>query len=890
LVQALLSKLGIGRNTPPPHTRTDFNRTFFNDFMDRLFSLNTFTNPHSKGEMNVPVKPRGSLRRWLSGKYDPRKNIDTILDRVKALWHHRRNQTAQSYAAVATMPFVELDVVYKTDRNDHLMNVSRKDGGPASLYFKDVMETLMNDLVTARAENRAVEWSYNITDEQAVWVDRVLKFFDDARALERKYGLFHENEEDNGDNPIMDDERNRVYFPRDVMVVPDNLESIKPRRSGIGAKPSFTKTRIFETEADGVRAGFRYNPSPSGSMRAFAEKLYRSISDKLFLTDPVIESKMAKRSQVEHDLKMQYGVFIREGKMTVAQRDAAVANELEKRRVNLPGKSGLVFESIEDANAINQMIKEQMEVKKSVTDQVNNVMRAAMLTGDLSAFGVQLQALMNAQSMPTYVKTMATTMKALAKPGALRAYALENYELLQEYAMMGGTIGGGVDVAAGMERDQWFAKRRSRPVRRLFSKLSTAFVTPIDVAKLEFYKAARVGANPNQLPEITEQVDNLFGTARTTGIGISHNQNLFERKALFAPRYYRSAVNNFSALWFEKGPRARIAWETLGNVSTSLLFAYYAMATAAGMDDDEIERRLNPFNIANPKSPFLSVDMQFMGGTYTMGVGGVYFSMLRLAQKMLRTAGENPEHLAPWNMNPATNPVLRWLIGHVSPAVQAGATVFRGETFMGEEITLPNMLIGHLTPIAVQETFREGVAAGTATFFGFNAWRHGKKREWMNEAERIARDRHDKPYADLSISQMNKISQELNKRPEFKDDPNRPSTRRHKLAYIRAGERRLANMRKKVDPDIVAAMDSMGLKLGSYDPVLTMPGGVEVPLPRQRQREYEGYIAEEYNRRLTPAFLARISKLDPDKAQDIANKNMEKARSAARLKLKRAMR
>lgn len=833
--------------TPPPINPDT--STPLPDFQPHEVSKKIATEPFGIGRLPV-----------LGPLLDPRTRIRDNTDESISTYHYERGVGRAISSALGEQLRGTIDKHFDVDpKTSEIRNIGTAAEGQ-SRHISDVFEALQKD-----------PNAYTLTPEQRTAFGELVKLDADMRVLEDKYELFQDpGSEYQSSKPT----REETYFPRIVIERPP--QDVAPLKGGgmVGGKQFFQKERLFETEAEGVKKGYRYEPSIEARIVTRAERLYKAIADKRLANDPALGAKT--RKGVEAELREAYGEELGSGEMT-EQKLQQIVDSLEgKGRVWQPAFFGKIFDAA-TANKLNQAFPNADSTFRKGFVDTNNALKAIRLSLDLGV--AQLQGLPTLYKNPrVWGKAQWNSLKALIDKTVFPEYVRENLGPIREMAQMGSSVGRLEEQLAGVGKEQFVT--RIPVVGKGFEAFGRQFQTFLDVAKVELWKGLREVTPKEQWQSVMQSIESQLLTARMETIGVSRNRAMVERAMLLAPSYYRGAINLVGAMG-ERGVSGQVARRALGAYLAGGVAAYVGMALAMGMDEKEIVERLNP---ARPDFMMWSMETE-TGRKFNAGFGGIYRSLLRLGGNVVKTSIEHPEHWA--SLAPDKNPFVRWYRGHAAPLPGMIWDAFSGKDFAGYEADIAT--VGQsVKPMVLQALEQKpgqpkpSVVDVGLSFLGMSAYPESLHLQFGREREELAQKLYQKPYDSLTMAQSARVTKEVQKMPAFA--VREPATALQRERAFKADQERIVRINEGLTKESREKLKDLGIKVSGYEPSFTQ-AGTTVPLTRTQQQEYEKLVIEEYEKVIGRLNTKAFKNLPEKRRQEILSERLSDAKLIARRKL-----
>lgn len=800
-----------------------------------------------------------------------------VSESVNTLYANRYGVGPSIAAALGEEIKGTIDAPFKIDpKTSKILNIKPRDEG-ASLHVGDVMEALQRD-----------PDSYILNPEQRAAWERSETLRQEVIDLQKKEGVSGRLDNETNADPLqveLEPTDVDVYFPRIVTKRPkESPGPVGPRAGGVGAIPFYQKSRMFESEAEGVSKGYVYEPSIEKRLTTLVDRTYKTIFDKQFAEDPALGGRT--RAEVRTELETALADKLASGEITPERIEMILDSKAAKGLVWEPGLMRYIFEP-EVANELNSVLPKPTSPLGRAYATVNNAARELKLSGDFSAPLIQLLPTLYRNPV-IWSRAVANGTKALFDPSAFDAYVKRNLEPMRELAQLGSSVGNIEQLISGQVTRG--VVERIPGLRTIYAPFQRNFQTILDVAKIELWKAWRKVTPPEQRLEAARAIESQLGTSRVEAAGIKHTQAFTERALLLANSYYRGALN-YIALLGQSGVQGKIARQGIGSLLAGGLATYIGVSLGLGMPWDKIRERLNPAS-----GKFLMWPIKVGDRVTEVGIGSFYRSLLRLTGSLYRTAATHPEHFL--SLDPGKNPFTRWWRGHASIPVGIAWNQFSGEDFLGRDTTIMDIIPSMGAPLATEagreylagklggrptDTTLSQVTTDTlASFIGASAYQESKRDQLMRTLDERAQASFKQPYGQLPIGQQRAVAEEVQKLPAFREKPE-PTKREREMAF-QADIDRVIRIRQALPEHVVDQLDEAGVKLRGFDPTVTL-GQVKVPLTREQAEFYEEAIKAAYAQ-LIPAVLPAIKNASrPEIRQRILDKTLDKAREIAKAKM-----
>lgn len=671
---------------------------------------------------------------------------------------------------------------------------------------------------------------------------------------------------------IEEDFRDKAYFPRQRIDIPEGGRGPVVGGSRIGAKQHMDKTRLFETEQAGMDYGVKYAPSIEARLGEYVRRTYRKIADKRMADDPALKGELVKDRQAKFTARFA-------GEKTPEQI-AKMASEplFGEAIIQHPAFTGRIFPR-EIANRVNEFYAPNTSKLRRAVTSLNSITKQLGFGLDYAAPWLQGQAL--AFSHPTiWAKATANSARAFLDPQVRARFAAnpENLAAMRELAQMGSKVGESGDLF----KAEGLGKRIGD--LRPFKAARRSFESFLDIAKVELWKAQREVTPKEQWPRVAETIENMLSYGRMEEAGMSSGRALAERTLFLAPSYLRGSLDLVSKLG-SGGVSGKMAWRAIGSWAAGGSLLFYGLAKWAGLSDEEIVQRLDP-----RRSDFASIPVKFPDGrNRNVGLGGPLKSLLRLAGLGADAFLSGGDKTGP---GVEENPVLRWFRGKLSPTLGMGVDLIVGKDFLGNDITWIDALVKRNLPLGLQTLIRsaDGEPIGTAGevipgLLGINVYSENIRAQFARERDAAAKERFKKPYEKLGVADQFVITKQVEAAPQF--SVKKPTSQRMLERAHKADVDRRERIVEKLSPETQGAVKALNIVVPGYDAKISLGSKeAQLTLTKKQQERLEEIIGEEYEKVLQRAFrVPSFDKLEPSSRQDAVNKLFVEAKQASRQRL-----
>lgn len=321
-----------------------------------------------------------------------------------------------------------------------------------------------------------------------------------------------------------------------------------------------------------------------------------------------------------------------------------------------------------------------------------------------------------------------------------------------------------------------------RVIAQTYGRAEAAFTGFGEVARNEMWKALRHKAvkegalDDNLARELARTVDRMTGVMSMEALAIGRVQTDFENAFLFfAPRYTRAGMSFVSDV-FKGGMTGAEARKALGSMMASGMAMYYGICTTLGQKP----------NLDINSARFMTVKI----GDSHVGIGGIFYSLGRLAANVAGTAIEEPVDFL--STSRFDNPFIKFMFSRSAPLTgfTVGAVVER-KNFFGEPLESigdwGKFMAEKALPIAMQRAILEPEHRQPAVFISeLMGGRTFPKSAWELQEEikeSISQSEHGMAYEELDLLEKKRIDNH----PEvikFREEIDKQTTQRGKALSV----------------------------------------------------------------------------------------------------------
>lgn len=742
---------------------------------------------------------------------------------------------------------------------------------------------------------------YDLTQEQEESVELALSNFKEIQGLMNRNGITPAMLEDE-DADISEDEEADIsegesYFPRLRLLTPDEKAAVKEARDkrGSGGSPSFSKSRYFKSEAEGSEAEITYEPSIEKRLTTHLAQIYKAIADKRLVDNPAlkgetVEEKAAKMLEAERD-------NIAAGKTTVelVESKAREVTPGKDAKVNWRGL-GKYFFPVKTAGVLNKAFEDSSNEIIDGLSSVNAAAKTLMLGADFAA--PFLQGQMMAFSNPyRWTKAAGNHFKAWLYPDVMQRYLEipENLRAMRELSQLGVSFGQLQDYMSGAGEGgvipEFFRKGGmvGKGAASVVERFGRSFQTFNELAIIEMWKSQRDPDKTEDWPELAEALQNTLARGRREEIGISKGARTAGDLLFIAPSYLRGSVNVVVSALSQGGQSGKQARRVLGSWLLGMHLGYIAAGLVAGLDFEEILRRLNPDN-----SDHMMLPVTFFGArSRNIGIGGPVRSLMRLTGDVIGSLVRGDGKLSESNFS---NPVYRWLRGKAAPIPSMAADFGSGADFIGNDIGHIEMVAARVLPLPLQTLKdlwfpKEGQPPAVLGelglgVFGFQIWPENTMRQMAREKDKEARERGYSSFDTMPLGDRVEIHRKMSSLPVFEKTV---LSEKNLAAGIKAGRDRAEALKEGLPTEARDKMNEWKLKVPGYDNALSFGRGQVLPLNQEQRERYGELIQARYNEVMPRLPWELLEKREKSVRQDVINSVLDEQKKVARGELLREM-
>ncbi len=742
---------------------------------------------------------------------------------------------------------------------------------------------------------------YALTPEQEESVELALSNFKEIQGLMNRNGItpdmFEDEDADLSEDEEADISEDESYFPRLRLLTPDEKADVKEARGqrGSGGSPSFSKSRYFESEAEGSEADITYEPSIEKRLTTHLAQTYQAIADKRLVDNPALKGETVKEKAARMLEKARDDIAA--GKTTVerVERKAREVTPGKDAKVNARGL-GKYFFPVKTAGVLNKAFEDSSNEIIDGLSSANAAAKTLMLGADFAA--PFLQGQMMAFSNPVrWTKAAGNHFKAWLYPDVMQRYLEipENLRAMRELSQLGVSFGQLQDYMSGAGEGgvipEFFRKGGmvGKGAASVVERFGRSFQTFNELAIIEMWKSQRDAAKKEDWPELAEALQNTLARGRREEIGIRKGARTAGDLLFIAPSYLRGSVNVVVSALSQGGQSGKQARRVLSSWLLGMHLGYIAAGLVAGLDFEEILRRLNPAN-----SDHMMLPVTFFGDrSRNIGIGGPVRSLMRLTGDVIGSLVRGDGKLSEANFS---NPVYRWLRGKSAPIPSMAADFASGADFIGNDIGHIEMVAARVLPLPLQTLKdlwfpKEGQPPAVLGelglgVFGFQIWPENTMRQMAREKDKEARELGYSSFDTMPIGDRIDIHRKMSSLPVFEKTV---LSEKNLAAGIKAGRDRAEALKEGLPTEARDKMNEWKLKVPGYDNALSFGRGQVLPLNQEQRKRYGELIQAQYNKVASKIPWEALEPHDRTSRQDIMNDFLRPAKKVARVELIREM-
>jgi len=540
----------------------------------------------------------------------------------------------------------------------------------------------------------------------------------------------------------------------------EEIAEIVAGKKKVAAKPSAFKERIYGSQREASRDGFR----PMNADEALSANVTAAYNH-------------AARTRVANWLVKNSDNLVKipkKGKKAIGGSYSKIHNfpQLSKQAVFVGDEHKVLAKKVSDA------LDPNISGALTAVNKFNAVGRFMVLNGDASPFMIQLLFLAG-QNPRVWGQAVRGFVNGMFDPKYHANLTFNSRRVIRDHPnLILASRPGGTELVEAASRGGLLNWGVFKPVGTALSPFVRGFNAAMDSAGLGMAKAmeqsvikgTRRGSveRATRLRDLDSYINNLRGLASSASLGVKPKHRALESAMLLAPRYTRAIA---ALMWDtvnikDRGLRARYTRRTMGQAVVALMSINLAFSIAEYMQKSEnpTQEGLIDFltDKVNPTSPrFFTWEIN---GT-NVGPGTKVRSLVRFAAKGITDFSS----MNPFSDEAGHNPFTNFLRGQASPLVSDAVDMLTGHNYIGEptgffdnldddlvtnlaqtgkEIVLPDIM-----PIWIQSVMLEGgtlsekATRGVGEFFGLRAYPLGRTQQ----AEEVARELG---YADYENQNM----------------------------------------------------------------------------------------------------------------------------------------
>ena len=412
--------------------------------------------------------------------------------------------------------------------------------------------------------------------------------------------------------------------------------------------------------------------------------------------------------------------------------------------------------------------------------QVSGMSRMMVAALDLSAPFIQ-GLMVFGRNPVVWGKSVAKMMKIAKTPWKLHLELAARKASRLERVLYGGSTSS-IDYFEAMPAMRRVAGkiRAERAVVETYGRAEAAFLGFGEIARDEMWKVgkfmlAKKGLSDvvmkERMRDLAASLDRMTGVMSPQALGIGVSQQQVESAWIFfAPRYTRAGLS-YMGMMVRGGFTGAEARKAMAGLALGGVTMYTGICSALGQEPN-----------FDPRSArFMTVKV----GETHVGVGGIYYALLRFAANATATAVEEPGALSPLHLSRTDNPFYKFLYARTAPltGLVTGLAIEQ-KNYFGEPFETPTdyaaFMADKVLPIAVQsvmpwerkpwqDTAFQPQRFG-AEFMGMRAFPESAWEARDNYRENLAQNIYGKPWKELTRAEQRDIENDNLVLKKFDDE------------------------------------------------------------------------------------------------------------------------
>ncbi len=177
---------------------------------------------------------------------------------------------------------------------------------------------------------------------------------------------------------------------------------------------------------------------------------------------------------------------------------------------------------------------------------------------------------------------------------------------------------------------------------------------------------------------------------------------------------------------------------------------------------------------------------------------------------------------------------------------------------------------------------QQNLGDAVASFLGFASYPGSPYDDRRKYIEGKAAEMFGRNYDSLTFGEQAKLIKTIERSPDAPKKPE-PSPQAVERAMAMQVER-TTRLTKMISEESQGRLTSLGKKLPHHDASISL-AGVDVPLSKDKMAQYEGLIAEEYDRTIGLWPMERVEALNPESRDTYLRKTLTEAKERAKARL-----
>lgn len=750
------------------------------------------------GQFISSPRSANSVRQLADNRRDWRLTTNSN-DEHGALATYRENSYLGRQQATGEAGAVNIN--FKTDVEGRIIGLTAKNGED-STFWPDVASSI------AKGEDL-----YDASDEVVASLAEIGAYIDQIAQMGADAGVqyaFIDDDVFTSENLNIKDSGIHGYIPRSVDKKASIENGLTEAQYTLARKPSkikgFEKKRRYESAKEMFEKGGLITKTPRATVLDYGIQVRQKISDQRLLDDPRIAGKVVDTTKGRAFTTKILG-------KTIEFEDSEARSKFDKMVKSQHGQP--------DSKMIRGMLEANRQLKTT---------KVGVDFGVITVFGVMLAA----NSPKAFMDATWESTVEFFKPGAWeqRVRDQDLGAVVTDMGKHGTALNPDIDFVASREESVWLDKAINIPFKiagmkngpRVIQRFGESFRAFLSQGSVSMWqgmtehlpKNARGQLTPEAEEDgraIADHINRSLGKFDMQRHGVTAGQSLAASMLSFAPQLvagqismlYQAARPNISS----DANRARFAL-------SKYAAGYYAFSAAgmmlAGLNDDEIKKRLNPLLSG---SRFLSIPVPLgNGAVMEVGLGGTYLATIKLLSEWSRSAFSGMDIFPEKFQNPekgvlaaSLDPIVKFANNRKSPLLSVAINGLKMTNHFNEPVPPAEFIIDSFFPLAIEDSskiatkklgdylapktgsglilradeiyidendLKKSVSRFVLKMVGSSVYTPSQNAQRNHDLDSASVERYGVTYDDLSsIGQMAEVTGIVESQPEFKERPSR---------------------------------------------------------------------------------------------------------------------